>query len=349
MVGEKNRFSAVGRAGRRAEGPKPRPEGYGDFIFNPADLAEDVDLDEEIRKELLFVDAHLDDWCHYDLLEVRPGTPPKEIRRRYLELSRRFHPDRYYGKRLGSYGARLSRVFKAVTRAYETLSDPERKAEYDRVTDVPLTEEELAEKEREEQRKKRVAESSKRRRSMLVKKNPFLRKRAKHAELLKEAEAAEAKEDWKQAANLLKLAKSYHSDDVALEAKLKEVDKKAKAQRALELVERAESATLVGSQEEAAALWEEAGESAPRDLEIQLKRARFLLSRGGSDDQVIAATRQAIAAGRGSSQAWTLHGRALLRGGKKREARDAFQKAVKIDPRNEEARSAAKKLKWVLF
>jgi len=41
---------------------------YKGFVFNPADLAEDVDLDEERRKAILYAEANLSAWTHYDVL-----------------------------------------------------------------------------------------------------------------------------------------------------------------------------------------------------------------------------------------------------------------------------------------
>ena len=40
-----------------------------------------------------------------------------------------FHPDRYFRKEIGAYGARLDAIFKKVLEAYELLSDPATRAE----------------------------------------------------------------------------------------------------------------------------------------------------------------------------------------------------------------------------
>ncbi|HEY0250013.1 MAG TPA: tetratricopeptide repeat protein, partial [Kofleriaceae bacterium] len=44
----------------------------------------------------------------------------------YFKLSKEIHPDRFYGKQLGSFGPLLSTVFEAVSRAYERLTNPEK-------------------------------------------------------------------------------------------------------------------------------------------------------------------------------------------------------------------------------
>jgi hypothetical protein len=49
---------------------------YKDFVFDPADLAEDVDLDAERRKEILFAEGLLSGGTHFDLLGLPWNAPP---------------------------------------------------------------------------------------------------------------------------------------------------------------------------------------------------------------------------------------------------------------------------------
>jgi tetratricopeptide (TPR) repeat protein len=57
------------------------------------------------------------------LLGVPRGTDKKSLKRSYFKLSKDFHPDRYYSKRLGSFAARLSEVFEALSHAYAELTE----------------------------------------------------------------------------------------------------------------------------------------------------------------------------------------------------------------------------------
>jgi molecular chaperone DnaJ len=61
----------------------------------------------------------------YDVLGVKPTAGPADIRRAYRRLARRYHPDINPGD--GDARAR----FDQIARAFETLSDPDRRHAYD--------------------------------------------------------------------------------------------------------------------------------------------------------------------------------------------------------------------------
>ena len=60
----------------------------------------------------------------YAALGVAPNASDEEIKKVYRALAMRYHPDRN-----DAPGAEVR--FKSVTKAYEILSDPARRAEYD--------------------------------------------------------------------------------------------------------------------------------------------------------------------------------------------------------------------------
>ncbi len=62
----------------------------------------------------------------YAVLEVEPTASLEEMKRAYRRLARKYHPDSNSGD------ATSEAHFKEVSQAYEILSDPERRANYDR-------------------------------------------------------------------------------------------------------------------------------------------------------------------------------------------------------------------------
>lgn len=63
---------------------------------------------------------------YYDVLGVAPGATAEEIKQAYRRLARESHPDR------NPDDPAAEERFKAAAAAYEVLSDPERRANYDR-------------------------------------------------------------------------------------------------------------------------------------------------------------------------------------------------------------------------
>ncbi|HEY8086273.1 MAG TPA: J domain-containing protein, partial [Polyangiaceae bacterium] len=96
-----------------------------------AALAEDVDLEPEIRKTVLAMHRKLEQLDYYGLLGVPRDADRKVLKRAYFELAARFHPDRYFRKKLGSFKQRMETIFGKITLAQETLGKEDRRAEYD--------------------------------------------------------------------------------------------------------------------------------------------------------------------------------------------------------------------------
>lgn len=98
-------------------------------------MAEEIDLDPKLRMDLLSLHTTLDQLDHYALLGLDRTADKQTTKRAYYELAAKFHPDRYFRKRLGSFKIRMEAVFSRLTLALETLSVPEKRAEYDAYLD----------------------------------------------------------------------------------------------------------------------------------------------------------------------------------------------------------------------
>jgi hypothetical protein len=95
--------------------PNPTPEEL-------AALVEDVEINDQSRRRILAMARLIQQADLHALLGVPQGADAKALKRAYFTLSKEVHPDRYYGKRLGSFTERLSMVFEATSRAYAILT-----------------------------------------------------------------------------------------------------------------------------------------------------------------------------------------------------------------------------------
>jgi curved DNA-binding protein CbpA len=96
------------------------------------ELAEEVDLDLDRKRMIVEMFHSLEKTDHYRVLNVAPEADKKAIKSAYFQVVANFHPDRYFGKKLGAYKQRLETIFKRLTEAHDTLTRKEPRAEYDR-------------------------------------------------------------------------------------------------------------------------------------------------------------------------------------------------------------------------
>lgn len=66
---------------------------------------------------------------HYELLEVQRNASRAELKRRFYQLARRFHPDRHMDH--PEWTSRLQELMDALTTAYRTLSNDKTRKDYD--------------------------------------------------------------------------------------------------------------------------------------------------------------------------------------------------------------------------
>jgi curved DNA-binding protein CbpA len=68
---------------------------------------------------------------YYAILGIEEAAAPEEIRKAYLKLAKKLHPDRFPNDEKGKAAAQAE--FRLVTQAHYVLGDMDRKAEYDRI------------------------------------------------------------------------------------------------------------------------------------------------------------------------------------------------------------------------
>jgi curved DNA-binding protein CbpA/CheY-like chemotaxis protein len=126
------RTSSTRRPAPAAKAPKrqPTPRQAPRRTAPPASKAESEDRGEEgLRVELTEMSEKLRGRDYFEILGVPNNARDEEIRKAYVDLAKRFHPDRFSG---ASAPVRhlAEEIFGLVSRAHETLSDRDRRLEY---------------------------------------------------------------------------------------------------------------------------------------------------------------------------------------------------------------------------
>lgn len=112
-----------------------------------AALAEEAELEDRERRRILAMARLAHGRDPHALLGVPQTADARTLKLAYFQLSKEIHPDRYYGKRLGSFAMRMSAVFDATSRAYARLTTPDRgraAAQEQGASDQPQTPQEYA-------------------------------------------------------------------------------------------------------------------------------------------------------------------------------------------------------------
>jgi curved DNA-binding protein CbpA len=100
-------------------------------LYDPHELDEEVDLDLPKKRRILDLYYRLEALSHYELLGLDAGVDRKAVKAAYYEVVGVFHPDRYFGKSLGSFKPKLEKVFARLTLAHDVLSRSQARVEYD--------------------------------------------------------------------------------------------------------------------------------------------------------------------------------------------------------------------------
>lgn len=123
-------------AARVAPSPQPEP------APPPAPAAtEEVD---EIAGVQSFLERLSKVQTHYDVLGVSRESTPAEMKIKYYEIARRYHPDRFR-RAEATLLRRLESAFARVAQAYDTLRDDRLRANYDAKLQARLKAQQLAE------------------------------------------------------------------------------------------------------------------------------------------------------------------------------------------------------------
>ena len=312
---------------------------YSHFVFTPADLAEEVDLPLDLKKEILYLSGSLGQLDHWQMLGVAWNAPADAVRAAYLVRVKVFHPDRHAGRHLGSYLGRIERIFRALTEARDVLTDGATRAAYVRKTASP---EEFARMEMLRLKDEARADE---RRARLARGNPLVARAARVQDLVRRGKEQMTQGRFTQAANDFLTVLGLDPRHPEARALAEQAKKRAAGDRARELYDQALASEAVGNRAAASAAFREAAETEPANPRFAIAASRVALELGAVED-ARALAEQAVRAGPRDAKSHEALGAALQALGQSKEARRSLEHALELDPTLESAKALLKKLRW---
>ncbi len=126
---------AIGMVEEAEHGKKGADQGkdqhMDEGIISLDDILTPYTTEEEILcKKIEEVYAHLRSMTMMELLEVDENADSEALKKSYYRLTKEFHPDRYFSADDSSIKMKLTAIFDALTRAYNTLKDEQKRGAY---------------------------------------------------------------------------------------------------------------------------------------------------------------------------------------------------------------------------
>ncbi len=106
----------------------------GEEEFTPKEAQETKMAAKEMKErinEVVELSEYIATKNYYEVLDVPPDCSQAEIKKSYFKLARKYHPDLFSADILPDVKDKIEGVFSYITRAYETLSDMDKRKDYD--------------------------------------------------------------------------------------------------------------------------------------------------------------------------------------------------------------------------
>jgi curved DNA-binding protein CbpA len=306
-----------------------------------------TDLSRDEQKRILEFEASLDRRYHV-LLGVEASANTRDIKRAYFKLSREFHPDRHFGRKMGGFAPRIETIFMKIVEAYELLSDPATRSEIERsMSQMPPPEpppEPTSEAvgsagaapEPPVDTKRAVLDRL--RRHFRIPEKMLVERRYKAKQFHQTAMVSSRRGNWKEAGASIRLAIAFDPWNDEYKRSFAEVQARVHQVRAAELMTQADASLDARAQQDAMRMYEEALSYRPCDPEINSKAALLALELGEND-----AAREYADAAISVQPACAEHhrtlGKILRRMGLLEKAREALNQSLSIDPGDVETKS----------
>jgi curved DNA-binding protein CbpA len=234
----------------------------------------EIELSEEVRRYIKDVAARLEQLTFYELLGVSPTADMKTIKRAYFRLATLVHPDRYFGKNLGSYRPKLDAVFNKIHKAYQVLASKERREDYDAYLKEQAEEGKAPAPAANAPVDPRIAAKRKAAQELLLQHQT--QARAKALRFIEDAKRALAAGDLVAAATAYQSALTFSPEDEELKKAYAQVHQLAAGKLADSHARKAQMEERFGRWAEAVQSWQRVLAERPNDAQAQQRLAAAL-------------------------------------------------------------------------
>lgn len=313
-----------------------------------------LDISIEIQRRILDFEKRVE-LPYHQILGVAPDADAATIKRAYFELSKEFHPDRYFRRNIGPYADRLERVFQRIHEACEMLSDPKFRAQVQEEAEEAPARSRVGGAKRVAP--KRAARSAKaggntKGKGSRPAQDPLARERKRKAqEFFAAAAEAHTAGRFADAVSIIQLAISFDPANQSYRDRYTELKRSANETRAEHLGEKAESIVREGEVAQALELIEEALELNPQNPELLHRAARLHLEAGHDLQRAKDFARRACERMPEAAPLRCTMARVYAACGLRDLARAELEKALQIDPKDAETREELRALgrRWPSF
>jgi len=338
-------------AAHRSE-PPARPVGsdpIDELALDPA-----LDLSLEVQRRILEFESRLD-LPYHEILGVALDADGRTMKRAYLDLSKEFHPDRYFRREIGEFVDRLNRIFKGVLEAYELLSDPATRAEVQQnLVSSPRAESQASEPDRDQPTQEEKGASAadgtastakppltpierlRQRMPFKIPESALAERRQKAAQLFEAARQSQDRGRFKEAASNIRLAIAFDPRNAEIKRVFAEIQAGCAESKIEELIRDSDSSGVVSQQRKTLELCEEVLLYRPHNPEVNDRAARMAADLNDFAKAGEYAER-AVEHSPGMAKYHTTLGRIYRQLGNKGHAVRELEKALELDPHDEEA------------
>lgn len=295
-------------------------------------LNESVDLPLDRKRDILEREALLGR-DHWTVLGLKPGASAEAVKAAYFQASRLFHPDRYYGKNLGSYQSRLERIFHRLSEAHSALSEALKGMSTAPSGSGGAHGE--VDRQRAEERRARLA------------RHPYLARGARAASLMAEAEKHMAAAAPQKAMRLLAKAQKLGGSRVSAKAPAlqAQASRQQNAQRAEEQMQHGRHAVEARDSVRAAEAYGRAAELDPSRAEAAYEAARWIVRANGKLTEARTLAQRAVELRPDHLPSLLTLADICVRLGMASVARRNLEAVLAREPRNAEARALLRQLR----